>query len=126
MNYSPDLISSAMKMFAALAVLLAVLLAVRYISKRMMGRTGGQFSGGMIRMLGQAHVGVKKTITMVEVPGAVLVLGVTNDHIRLLTKIEDQEILDQFKAPDHRITSGSFLDQLRNLTLKTKKGADEH
>lgn len=125
MNYAPDLISSAMKMFAALAVLLAVLLAVRYISKRMMGRTGGQFSGGMIRVLGQAHVGVKKTITMVGVPGAILVLGVTNDHIRLLTKIEDQEILDQFKAPDDRLMSGSFLDQLRHLTTKTKKGADE-
>ena len=54
-------------------------------------------------------MGVKKSVTMVEVPGAVLVLGVTNDHIRLLTKIEDESLLDQFQLPENQTMSGIVL-----------------
>ena len=118
MNYEPDLISTAVKMFAALAVLLVLLVLALYVSKRLLGRGGPRYSAGMIRILSSIHVGVKKTITMVEVPGAVLVLGVTNDHIRLLTKIEDESLLDQFEVSENQAMPGSFLNHLKSLLEK--------
>jgi flagellar protein FliO/FliZ len=125
MNYQPDLMASAVKMFAGLALLLAFLLAALYVSKRYLRRGGPRYSGGMMRVLSSIHVGVKKSVTMVEVPGAVLVLGVTNDHIRLLTKIEDESLLDQFQIPENEALSGSFLDELKSLSAKFKKRTDK-
>jgi len=125
MNYQPDLMTSAVKMFAALAVLLAFLVAALYVSRRFLRRGGPRYSSGMMRVLSSIHVGVKKSVTMVEVPGAVLVLGVTNDHIRLLTKIEDESLLDRFEVPENQTMSGSFMDELKNLSAKFKKRPDE-
>jgi flagellar biogenesis protein FliO len=125
MNYQPDLISTAVKMIAALAVLLVFLISALYVSKRVLGRGAPRYSGGMIRILSSIHVGVKKTITMVEVPGAVLVLGVTNDHIRLLTKIEDESLLDRFEVSENQTMPGSFLNHLKSLSAKYKKKTDE-
>jgi len=124
MNYEPDLISTAVKMFAALAVLLVLLVLALYVSKRLLGRGAPRYSG-LIRILSSIHVGVKKTITMVEVPGAVLVLGVTNDHIRLLTKIEDESLLDQFEVSENQAMPGSFLNHLKSLLEKKSKKAGE-
>jgi flagellar protein FliO/FliZ len=121
MNYQPDLMTSAVKMFAGFALLLVFLLAALYVSKRYLRRGGPRYSGGMMRVLSSVHVGVKKSVTMVEVPGTVLVLGVTNDHIRLLTKIEDESLLDQFELPENQTLSGSFLDELKGLSEKFKK-----
>lgn len=125
MNYEPDLISTAVKMFAALAVLLILLVLALYVSKRLLGRGAPRYSGGMIRILSSIHVGVKKTITMVEVPGAVLVLGVTNDHIRLLTKIEDESLLDRFEVSENQAMPESFLNHLKSLSGKYKKKTGE-
>ncbi len=125
MNYQPDLMSTAIKLFAALAVLLVFLVGALYISRRLLGRRGPRYSGGMMRILSSIHVGVKKTVTMVEVPGAVLVLGVTNDHIRLLTKIEDSSLLDQFEVSEKQGFSGTFLDQLKALSPKHGRRTDE-
>ena len=61
------------------------------------------------------YVGVKKNISLVEIPGALLVLGVTNDAINLLAKIEDEEVLRKFSEPEEEKISGSFSDQLRKL-----------
>ena len=125
MNYQPDLMASAVKMFAALVLLLAFLMAALYVSKRYLRRGGPRYSGGMMRVLSSIHLGVKKSVTMVEVPGAVLVLGVSNDHIRLLTKIEDASALDRFELPENQMMSGSFLDELKSLSGKFKKRTDE-
>jgi flagellar biogenesis protein FliO len=56
----------------------------------------------------------------VEVPGAVLVLGVSNDTIALLTKIEDPGVLDGIKQETSRITP-SFSDHLQRLTTRFKQ-----
>ena len=125
MNYQPDLMTSAVKMFAALILLLAFLIAALYVSKRYLRRGGPRYSGGMMRVLSSIHLGVKKSVTMVEVPGAVLILGVTNDHIRLLSKIEDASALDRFELPENQTMSGSFLEELKMLSGKFKKRTDE-
>ncbi len=110
MSYAPDLLTTAFKLFGALALMVVLLVAAMYVSRRYFGKGGPRYSGGMIRILSSIHVGVKKSVTMVEVPGAVLVLGVTHDHIRLLDKIEDSALLDRFEIADSRLPTQSFLE----------------
>ena len=52
-------------------------------------------------------------------PGAVLVVGITNDRMSLLDKIEDPVLLDQIRSRDDREAVG-FSAQLTKLTDRFK------
>ena len=123
MNYPPDLISSALKMLIVLGILLGGLVIALYFTKRIMRRTG-QSNGKMIRVLANSYVGVKKSISLVEVPGSVLVLGITNDNINLLAKIDDVEIMDKFTRPENDKMSWSFSDHIQKISSRYKREKD--
>lgn len=95
MNYTPDLISTALKMTTALAIVLGGLLIFYYLTKRILKKDIGGSKDKLIRVLENSYIGVKKNISLVKVPGAVLVLGVTSDNICLLCKIKDEDIPDK-------------------------------
>lgn len=123
MNYPPDLISSALKMLIVLGILLGGLVIALYFTKRIMRRTG-QSKGKMIRVLANSYVGVKKSISLVEVPGSVLVLGITNDNINLLAKIDDVEIVDKVTRPENDKMSWSFSDHIQKISSRYKREKD--
>ena len=120
MNYHPDFIWTAVKMLVSLGILLGVLIIALYFAKRIFKRGGNLSKGRMIRVLASAYVGVKKNISLVEVPGAILVLGITSDAINLLTKIEDEEVLRKLSEPEDEKISGSFSNQLRKLLAQKR------
>jgi flagellar protein FliO/FliZ len=124
MNTAPDVASSALQMMTALGIVLGGLLVVFYLFKRYLKRDGGTGQGQLIRVIANQYIGIKKNIALVEVPGAILVIGVSNERISLLTKIEDKEHLESLRQQITGITP-SFSDHLQRLTSKlraTKKG----
>jgi len=121
MNQSPDLIATAVKMFIVLGVLLGGLIVALYLVKKVIGRRDGQSKGRVIRVLGSTYIGVKKSISLVEVPGSLLVLGITNDRINLLSKIDDAETMQQVTVAENEPTRWSFSDYLQKLSSGYKK-----
>ena len=121
MNYHPDFIWTALKMLAALGILTGILIIALYFAKRIFKVGSHQPEGKMIRVLANTYVGVKKNISLVEVPGAILVLGVTNDAITLLTKIEDVEVINKFSGSEDEKPLGSFSSQLQKFAAKYKR-----
>ncbi len=119
MNTTPDVASSAFQMLVALGMVLGGLLVVFYLMKRYLKRDVGGPNGQLIRVIANRYIGVKKNITLVEVPGSILVIGVSNDKISLLTKIEDQAILEGLRLEVTGVTP-SFSDHLQRLTAKFK------
>ena len=119
MNTAPDLLSTAWQMLTALGIVLGGLLVVFYVLKRFLKRDVSGSNEQLIRVIANHYVGVKKNIALVEVPGAVLVVGVSNDNISLLTKIEDQVVLDDIRQARSQ-TTPSFADHLQRLTAKIK------
>ena len=116
MNYQPDLLSTVLKMITALAIVLCGLFIVFYFLKRILKRNSGGSDKKLIRVLSSSYIGVKKNISLIEVPGSILVVGVTDNNICLLTKIEDEEILNRFKKPD---------EEKKGKKEKKKKGEKE-
>jgi flagellar protein FliO/FliZ len=116
MTAAPDMFGTALKMLAALMLVLGGLALFFYIAKRVMRKEIGGSANKMIRVLASQYVGLKKNISLVEVPGAILVIGITGDTIRLLTKIKDKNILDQFHGPESERTNLSFSDHLNKIT----------
>ena len=118
MSYSPELLASAFKMLAALAVVLGGLFVVALIAKRYVGLRGGHSKNRLIRVLANSQLGVKKSIALVEVPGAVLVVGITNDNIRLLSQIENKDTVQQLTESGDNRTAHSFSDYLQRFTAR--------
>jgi flagellar biosynthetic protein FliO len=121
MNYHPDLISTALKMVAALTVILSCLLFVFYFAKRIFQRDVGRSKEKLIRVLANSYIGVKKNISLVEVADTILVLGITSDNIALLTKIEKKEILDKLRNSEGEKAPLSFSNQLHEISSRFRK-----
>ena len=126
MNTVPEIASTVFRMLAALGIVLGGLLVVVYFMKRFLKREVGGSKGTLIKVIDSQYIGIKKNISLVEIPGSVLVVGVSNDNISLLTKIEDNAVLDVLRKENRRITP-SFSDYLQRLTgsLKQDKNSSE-
>jgi flagellar biogenesis protein FliO len=94
----PNIYYTALKMLGVLVVLLGGLYACLRLMKRLLhsGFTGR--TDQLIRVLNVRSVGIKKQIALVEIPGAVLVIGMTGDRMQLLDKIVDADIRNQISA----------------------------
>ena len=119
MSTAPDALSITLQMLTALAIVVGGLLVVFYLMKRFLKRDAGGSSQALIRVVANQYIGAKKNIALVEVPGTVLVVGITSDRISLLTKIEDQSVLDGIKENAPRLAP-SFAEHLQRLTTRIK------
>ena len=117
MNTAPDVVSSTLQMLMALGIVLGGLLVVFYLLKRYVNRDAGGTKGRLIRVIASQYIGIKKNIALIEVPGTILVVGISNDNISLLTKIEDKAILEDLRQEISGITP-SFSDHLQRLTTR--------
>jgi flagellar biosynthetic protein FliO len=104
---APGMPETAGKMFSSLALVLGVMFLVFYVFKKFVLKNG--LMGGntqTIKVLGTGVIAPKKSVSLVEVAGEILVLGISNDNISLLSKIEDEEKIEEIKtAPSATITS---------------------
>ena len=120
MNYPPEMWTTAIKMVAALAIVIGLLFVSLNVFKRLYKNRLAGPGGHLINVLASSYVGVKKNIALVEVPGTVLVLGITNDRISLLSEISR----DAVDAASHRSgaekKTTAFAEHLRRLTTKSK------
>ena len=117
---APDLVSTALQMLTALGVVLGGLLVVFYFMKRFLKRDVGGSKEQLIKVIASQYIGIKKNISIVEIPGSILVVGVSNDNISLLTEIEDKGVLDVLRQENFRNTP-SFSDHLQRLTGRFKQ-----
>ena len=121
MNTAPNIVSTTIHMLTALGIVLGGLLVVFYLMKRFLKRDVGGSKEQLIKVISSQYIGIKKNISLVEIPGSILVVGISNDNISLLTKIEDKVVLEGLRQESSRVTP-SFSDHLQRLTDKFKQG----
>ena len=121
MNTAPDAVSSTLQMLMALGIVLGGLLVVFYLLKRYVKRDGGGTKGQLIRVIASQYIGIKKNISLIQIPGSILVVGISNDNISLLTKIEDKVVLEVLCQENSRMVP-SFSEHLQRLTDRFKHG----
>jgi flagellar protein FliO/FliZ len=122
MNAATDLMPSALSMIGALAAVLGGLFVVVYFARRFLQRQGPASRDRLIRVMASHYIGVKKAVMLVEVPGAVLVLGVAGDRMQLLTRIDDSASLERIRSREPQVVP-SFAEHLSRLTTR-RKAAD--
>ena len=112
---TPELVTAAVKMIGVLIIIVGGLLAFNMYSKRFFRHGVGGSGKKLVQVLEHTPVGIKKSVTLVRVPGAVLVLGVTNERITLLDRVDSQDYEDLAETPptDRMPT---FKDHLRKMS----------
>lgn len=111
---SPELLAAAAKLIGVLVLIVGGLLAFNlYVRRHVKSGLGG--GARNLRVLESTPLGLKKAVTLVKVPGAVLVVGVTNDRITLLDRMDEADYKALAPIAPSR-TATSFQDHLRRFT----------
>jgi flagellar protein FliO/FliZ len=85
----PDLWITLLKSFGMLCVVLALLIALLWLMRRLY-HGGGSRQPGLIRIRSSAYLAPKERIVLVDVMGEKLLLGVTPQQINLLARVSDE------------------------------------
>ena len=124
MTTQPEMLPSLFKMIASLGIVLGGLLLTLWLVKRFVQSRSGQVNGQLIKVLASSTIGLKKNISLVEVPGQVLVLGMTGDRISLLSKIEDPESIRKIRGDASTKPIIPFTEHLHLFSSKFKGNQD--
>ncbi|KPJ62099.1 MAG: hypothetical protein AMJ42_00205 [Deltaproteobacteria bacterium DG_8] len=116
----PDLYSAAVRTFSILFIILAAILVVFYLIKRLWPKGSG-FMGSdqWIKVIAASYIAPKKMVVLVEVAEEILVLGLTGEQITMLTKVTNDQMIRHLRALQEKKTKSSpFYQQFRSLINK--------
>lgn len=89
---------SFFKMLAALALVIAMMIVVMVVLKKFFYQSPAALGGNsMIHVISSCHLGPKNSILLVEVLGQVILLGVSDHQMSILTTIKDTEAIENMK-----------------------------
>lgn len=117
---SPDMTVATIKMVLSLGLVLVILWAAHRWMRGAMPIARNQMNGRLIKVLGTHHLGMKKSIALVKVPGSVLVIGVGTEQVNLLKSIDDPDLIAGMDPVEKDNAGMSFRDQLQRFTRNLK------
>lgn len=124
MNATPDMLTAGLKMIASLGLVLAMILGLLYVLRKMNRQRFGGPGGSQIQVLESHYMGVKKTISLVSVPGKVLVVGIAGDRINLLDTLDEGIVLQQITTAEKKPFGPMLANRLKHFG-RGFKGEDQ-
>jgi flagellar biogenesis protein FliO len=107
------------KMMLALGVILTFLFLLVRILRRSQGMPGSLSQDSGIRLLTTRPIAPQKYVSLVEIGGEVLALGISEAQITFLAKIENREFVEKMKS---RAPAGiEPLSWFHSLSLKARR-----
>ena len=94
-NQEFSFISSLLQMFAALAIVIGLILITRHFSGKLFKRfPAGRFVSKHIRLVETRYISPKKSLVLIEVGGEYLLLSNSGDNLILVKKIDMLEEIE--------------------------------
>ena len=117
-----NLRSTSLKMVYMMLVVLGILFSAFYLFKKFIWKNS-VFAGHdkPVNVLSTGYLGPKKSIALVEVAGEVLVLGIANDNISLLSNIKDTNKVEHIKHPETPRKLSSIV-----IKKKSQNASEDH
>lgn len=87
-------LSSLLKMVFSLAIVLGMMIGAMYFIKKLLHNAIPAIDrGSMIKILANRYLGPKSSIMVVDVAGQIIVVGLSNQQMTVLTTISDKDQL---------------------------------
>ncbi len=111
-----SLAATLFKTIGALALVIGIMLVLVYLVRKF--GLGGQplKQGSLINVVDSRLLAPKKQVTVIEVAGEYMLLGISEQQINLISKLEESEALKQ------AINSGSVPSGFSDILKKTIQG----
>jgi flagellar biogenesis protein FliO len=108
----------AVRMIVSLAVVVGLLaLAARFARKQGFAGTRPAADWARVEVLSRQTLGRASQVAVIRVTGRVLLLGVTDQGVRVLTELEPREDTPSPAMPA-QLAGGSLLEALRERTVR--------
>lgn len=118
-----DITMTVVALLGALLAVIGLMLIMLVVAKKWLRHTPSIMGGRLIQVVASHPMGMKKSIALVQVPGAVLVVGVAGDRMTRLGTVTDPDVLSQIE--DHtRQRPSSFVQHLKYWRNRTDPPAD--
>jgi flagellar protein FliO/FliZ len=94
-NQEFSFISSLLQMFAALAIVIGLILVTRHFSGKLFkGQSTNRFISKHIRLIETRYISPKKSLILIEVSGEYLLLSSSGDNLTLVKQIDMLEEIE--------------------------------
>lgn len=110
-----------LQMLVALLIVLALVVGLAYLLRRVSSRLQ-QTGGGIVKVIAQLPLGPTQFITIVDIAGEVLVLGVTQHSVTALSEIQDPAILEKLRSEGRGANTLSHLPPFRQWLHRAQHG----
>jgi flagellar protein FliO/FliZ len=122
-------LSSFLKMIFALSIVLGIMVAAAYFFRRFLRQplVGGD-DGSLIQVVATKYLGPKNSIMLVDVLGELIVVGVSNNQMSVITTIVDPDARERMKKSpltSQQASMPTLMDQFLRYknSLKSFKSA---
>ena len=120
MTTDPEFVNTLIKMLMFLLLMAGGAAAVLYLLKRVAKSTGHGANQQLISVLSTKPIAPKKSISLIQVPGSVLVVGIAGETLSLLTRIEDRELVEELSQYSTQPAFPKFLSHFGKNLSKDK------
>jgi len=95
---SVGLVSSGLRMLTTLSLVLGLIFLLFFGFKKYVLKNTAFGGGKLVKVLSTSFIAPKKNIALVEIAGEILVLGVSDQNISLLTNIREPRRVEEIKS----------------------------
>ena len=117
-EFGENRVSYPMLVLRTLAILAVIIIGMFFLFRLLIKKRNRIVTDtDMIKVLGTYPLASNRLIQVVEIAGKIMILGVTDSNINLITEVEDGELIDKIKLLSSKETTGSvsFKDQFLKL-----------
>jgi len=84
------------KVIGSLVLIVFLIWSLAYLYTRLFGMSRGR-GGGVLRVITTIPLGPKSSLTVIELAGEYLLLGVGPESVTLLTRVTDREAVERWR-----------------------------
>jgi flagellar biogenesis protein FliO len=117
-EFGENRVSYPLLVLRTLAVLAVIIVGIYFLFRLLVKKRNRIVAEtDIIKVLASYPLASNRLIQVVEIAGKIMILGVTDSNINLITEVEDGELIDKIKLLSSKESSagGSFKDQFLKL-----------
>jgi len=94
---TPSLGKMFVKMIASLCIVVALVLVLAWTGRKYLGKINALPAGDVVKVLATGSIGAKQQVSVIDVAGEVLVIGVAGENMTLLASLDDKETINRLR-----------------------------
>ena len=117
-NYSINLLKVASRAFVSLIIIVLLIFVTIYLLRKVVySNKRNRFLDNTVNVIGMVPLSAKKSIYLIKIINQILVVGVTENNISLLSEINDLAVINKLESDtsvvkNHKLSFKNYLEKM--------------